>query len=112
MSWRGLLTDRAWPDSSIEQRELAVIGAELIQAPEGTEAMLTQLAADVDAIMTCCTPVTESVVRAAVKCRHIARLGIGLDNIPVSVATERWIRVTNVPDYCVEELADHAMASP
>ncbi len=33
MSWRVLLTDRAWPDSSVEQRELAAVGAELIEAP-------------------------------------------------------------------------------
>ncbi len=110
MSWRVLLTDRAWPDVSIEQRELSTVGAELIEAPDGSESTLTRLAVDVDAIMTCWAPVTEAVIRAAVKCRHIARLGIGLDNIAVSVATERRIRVTNVPDYCVEEVADHAMA--
>ena len=110
MSWRVLLTDRAWPDSSVEQRELATVGAELIEAPDGSEPTLMKLAADVDAIMTCWAPVTEAVVRAAVKCRHIARMGIGLDNIAVSVATEQRIRVTNVPDYCVEEVADHALA--
>lgn len=110
MSWRVLLTDRAWPDSSVEQRELAAVGAELIEAPDGSEATLIRLAVDVDAIMTCWAPVTEEIVRAAVKCRHIARMGIGLDNIAVSVATERRIRVTNVPDYCVEEVADHAIA--
>ena len=110
MSWRVLLTDRAWPDSSVEQRELAAVGAELIEAPDGSEPTLMKLAADVDAIMTCWAPVTEAVVRAAVKCRHIARMGIGLDNIAVAVATERRMRVTNVPDYCVEEVADHALA--
>ena len=92
MSWRVLLTDRAWPDSSVEQRELAAVGAELIEAPDGSESTLTRLAVDVDAIMTCWAPVTEEIVRAAVKCRHIARMGIGLDNIAVSVATERRIR--------------------
>jgi D-3-phosphoglycerate dehydrogenase len=110
MSWRVLLTDRAWPDSSVEQRELAAVGAELIEAPDGSEPTLTKLAADVDAIMTCWAPVTEAVVRAATKCRHIARMGIGLDNIAVATATERKMRVTNVPDYCVEEVADHALA--
>ena len=110
MSWRVLLTDRAWPDSFVEQRELAAVDAELIEAPDGSEATLTRLAVDVDAIMTCWAPVTEAVVRAAVKCRHIARMGIGLDNIAVAAATERRIRVTNVPDYCVEEVADHAIA--
>lgn len=110
MTSRVLLTDRAWPDSSVEQRELAAVGAELIEAPDGSEPTLIRLAVDVDAIMTCWAPVTEAVVRAATKCRHIARLGIGLDNIAVSVATERGIRVTNVPDYCVEEVADHTLA--
>ncbi len=110
MSWRVLLTDRAWPDSSIEQLVLAGIGAELIEAPDGSESTLCRLAVDVDAIMSCWVPVTEAVVRAATKCRHIARMGIGLDNIAVAVATERRIRVTNVPDYCVEEVADHALA--
>ena len=110
MSWRVLLTDRAWPDSSIEQLVLASIGAELIEAPDGSESTLCRLAADVDAIMTCWAPVTEAIVRAATKCRHIARMGIGLDNIAVAVATERRIRVTNVPDYCVEEVADHTLA--
>lgn len=110
MSWRVLLTDRAWPDSSIEQLVLAGIGAELIEAPDSSESTLCRLAVDVDAIMTCWAPVTESIVRAATKCQHIARMGIGLDNIAVAAATERRIRVTNVPDYCVEEVADHTMA--
>lgn len=110
MTWRVLLTDRAWPDSSIEQLVLGSIGAELFEAPDGSESTLCRLAVDVDAIMTCWAPVTEAIVRSAVKCRHIARMGIGLDNIAVAVATERRIRVTNVPDYCVEEVADHTLA--
>lgn len=108
--FRVLLTDRAWPDSSIEQQELSAIGAELVEAPDSHEDTLIRLAADVDAIMTCWAPVTEAVIRRATRCRHIARLGIGLDNIDVAAATERRIRVTNVPDYCVEEVADHTWA--
>jgi len=37
------------------------------------------------------------------------RCGIGVDVIDVDVATERGIWVANVPDYCVEEVADHTM---
>ena len=109
MTSRVLLTDRAWPYCTIEREELAVVGAELIEAPDQAEATLVKLATDVDAILTCWAPVTEAVVRAAKKCRHIGRLGIGLDNIAVSVATELRIPVTNVPDYCVEEVADHTL---
>lgn len=110
MPWRVLLTDRAWPDSDIEQRELAAIGAELIEAADGAEPTLQKLAVDADAIMTCWASVTRAVIAAAPRCQHIARMGIGLDNIDVEFATERGIPVTNVPDYCVEEVADHAIA--
>ena len=40
----------------------------------------------------------------------MARLGIGLDNIDVAHATARGIPVTNVPDYCLIEVAEHALA--
>ncbi len=35
---------------------------------------------------------------------------MGLDNIDVAAATRRGIVVTNVPDYCVQEVAEHALA--
>jgi D-3-phosphoglycerate dehydrogenase len=108
--FRVLLTDRAWPDTDIERGILAAAGAELIEAPDTREATLRALAADADAIAANWAPVTEAVVRAAQKCRVISRTGIGLDNISVATATELKIPVTNVPDYCVGEVADHALA--
>jgi len=44
------------------------------------------------------------------RCRCIVRVGIGYENVDVSAATECGIIVCNVPDYCVEEVADHALA--
>ena len=41
--------------------------------------------------------------------RVVARMGVGLDNIDVAAATDRGVLVTNVPDYCVEEVSDHAV---
>src|SRR5206468_3985471 len=108
--WRVLITDRAWPDCSIEREVLSAIGAEVIEAPDGREETLAALAQDADAIGTCWARVTDAVIRAAPRCRVIARFGIGLDNIAVATATELGIPVTYVPDYCVEEVADHALA--
>jgi D-3-phosphoglycerate dehydrogenase len=54
--------------------------------------------------------VTDAVIRSAPNCRIVARFGIGLDNIAVATATEFRIPVTNVPDYCVSEVADHTVA--
>lgn len=108
---RVLLTDYAWPDLDIEKAILREADAELIVAEQKDSQSLARLAADCDAIMTNWAKVTEEVVSAAAKCKIIARLGIGLDNIDVATATKRGIIVTNVPDYCVIEVAEHALAS-
>ena len=42
--------------------------------------------------------------------RVIATPSVGFDHIDVAAATERGVWVCNVPDYCVEEMADHALA--
>ena len=49
-------------------------------------------------------------MRAAGSCVVIGRYGVGVDNIAVDTATELGIAVTYVPDYCVDEVSDHAMA--
>lgn len=108
--FRVLLTDYAWPDLTIERSLLAAIDAELIVAPNGDEPTLTTLAHEVDAVLTCWARVPRQVIDATSRLRVISRLGIGLDNIDVSHATERGVLVVNVPDYCLDEVAEHALA--
>jgi D-3-phosphoglycerate dehydrogenase / 2-oxoglutarate reductase len=108
--YRVLLTDYAWPDLEIERAVLAEYGAELVVAPDRDLATLIKLARDADAIMTNWSDVPAVLVDAAPRCRIIARLGIGLDNIDVRHATARGIPVTNVPDYCLTEVAEHTIA--
>lgn len=109
MPARVLLTDLPWGNADIEREELAAAGAEVVLAPDTDEATLMKLADGVVAIATCWAQVTRSVLDAAPQCRVVSRLGIGLDNIDVAAATERGMLVTNVPDYCVTEVADHAI---
>lgn len=105
-----LITDYAWPTLAIEEAILSKVEATLVVAERGDEAELVQLAPCADAILTCWQKVTPAVVDAATRCRHISRYGVGLDNIAVDRASEQGIVVTNVPDFCVEEVSDHAMA--
>ena len=105
-----LITDYAWPTLAIEEAILSKVEAKLVVAQRGDEAELVQLAPCADAILTCWQKVTPAVVDAATRCRHISRYGVGLDNIAVDRASEQGIVVTNVPDFCVEEVSDHAMA--
>ncbi len=108
---RVLIADRPWQDLTIEQEILSPQGVEIVDAPpQADEETLVRLAANVQAISVCWAPITAQVIQAASECKIIARTGIGLDNIDIPAATEAGIMVTNVPDYCVTEVADHALA--
>jgi len=63
-----------------------------------------------DAVMVVSQSLSAEAVRSMQKCRVICRLGAGTDKIDVAQATECGIVVANVPDFCVEEQADHAFA--
>ena len=42
--------------------------------------------------------------------RVVATCSVGFDHIDVGAATERGVWVCNVPDYCIEEMADSTLA--
>jgi D-3-phosphoglycerate dehydrogenase / 2-oxoglutarate reductase len=107
-----LVTDHVFGGLGVEHEVLDPLGAELTQAPAADEATLVEHASRADAILVCFAELTRPVIEAAAAngCRIIARYGIGYDNVDLDAATEHGITVTNVPDYCLDEVADHAMA--
>lgn len=64
---------------------------------------------DADAIFAISVSLPEAVINSLRNCKLISRLGNGTDKIAVQRAKERGILVTNVPYFCVPEMADHAM---
>lgn len=109
MSTKVLITDYVWPSTDPERAVLEAAGIELVVAPDTSENALAELAKDVDAIMFCFAQVTAKVLESATKCKIAARYGIGVDNVDIPRATELGIVVTNVPDYCMDEVTDHAL---
>ena len=107
---KALITDHAWPTLDIERDVLGEVGTTIVEARSGDEAELASLAGDVDAILTCWKKVTPAVLDASPECQIVARYGVGLDNIAVEHATGLGIVVTNVPDYCIDEVSEHALA--
>lgn len=109
-----LLTDRAWPDDAAERAVLDAAGIALVSGPAEPAAapVIEGLVARhrPDAILTCWAPVSAAAIAASPALRVVARMGVGLDNIDVAAATSHDVLVTNVPDYCVEEVSDHAVA--
>ena len=55
-------------------------------------------------------PVTADDIARLPNLRVIATPSVGFDHLDVAAATDRGVWVCNVPDYCVEEMADHALA--
>ena len=80
-----------------------------IVAPDSSENTLLELARDVEGIMFCFAEITSQILENASDCKVASRYGIGVDNINISRATELGIIVTNVPDYCIDEVTDHAL---
>ena len=105
-----LITDYTWPNIDAETAILEAAGIEPIVAPDSSVETLARLAADVDAIMFCFAQVPASVLQNAPNCKVASRYGIGVDNLDIAACTELGIVVTNIPDYCIDEVADHVMA--
>tara|TARA_Y100000588_G_scaffold394618_1_gene516085 strand:- start:2867 stop:3880 length:1014 start_codon:yes stop_codon:yes gene_type:complete len=106
-----LITDYLWPNLEVEKSILPTTDFDIIEAPNSSESTLLDLAPGCDAIMTCFAEVTESIITAANdSLKIISRYGIGTDNIAVHTASRFGIPVTNVPDYCQPEVADHTLA--
>ena len=109
-----LQTDFAWSDVSIEREAIEGAGHTLVTGPSepspaaAVEAMVAEH--DPAAIMTCWAVVSAEAIQRPTALRIVQRLGVGLDNIAMEAATARGTWVANVPDYCVEEVSDHAVA--
>lgn len=96
---------------TLEQEVLAPLKCRVVEGPGADDASLIELCREADAVISGSIPrFTETAINGFRKCRIIARGGIGVDNIDVEAAKRRGIAVTNVPDYCIEEVSGHAMA--
>jgi D-3-phosphoglycerate dehydrogenase len=105
-----VLTDQVFPTVDVEREIFSRSGGDLdILSDSSPETIRTQ-AADADAILTTYAAIDADTVAALKRCKVIARYGIGVDNIDLEAARAAGVTVTNVPDYCVEEVADHTMA--
>ncbi len=105
-----VITDFDFGDVDVERQILEPIGAEVIALQSKSEEQLFSSAADCAAMINQYARIGASTIAKMQRCEVIARYGIGVDIVDVEAATEKGIQVTNVRDYCVEEVADHAIA--
>ena len=102
-----VITDDRFGHSAEEQAVFHDV--QLITAGCHTEDQVISACAQADGILLNQAPMTGRVIKNLEKCRVISRYGIGYDNVDVHAAEEEGIWVTNVPGYCTEEVAEHAL---
>jgi D-3-phosphoglycerate dehydrogenase len=105
-----VVTDCTFPDLEIEAAVLRPLGVDLRGGQCRSTATLIPLVADADVVITQFAPVSAPVIAAMTRARAIVRYGVGVDNVDLAAAKVRGIPVCNVPDYCIDEVADHALA--
>lgn len=94
------------PERDVIQEAGHQLSVEECKTPED----VLRTAQDADAMICQYAPITREVLAGLPGCRVVGRYGVGVDNVDVEAATEFGIQVVNVPDFCVEEVADHTMA--
>lgn len=105
------ITDHVTGDIAPETAILEKLGARVTLINCSSVGDLIARAADAHAIMnTYFDPVNAEVMDAMPSLRVIVRYGIGVNTIDVPAARARGIQVANVPDYCLDEVSDHAVA--
>lgn len=109
-AFKVVLTDQVFPTVEVEREMLRAIDAEIEILDDSSHESIARRATDADALLTTYAAIDARLMESLVRCRIIARYGIGVDNIDLDAAKERGIVVTNVPDYCVDEVADHTIA--
>ncbi len=110
LKYRMLMDTHDWDSIEIEKNILNPMGCEVIPLSNSNDDDLLTAIRDADALIPRYLNIQRHHIENMTRCKIIARSGIGVDIVDVQAATEHGIWVTNVPDYCIEEVSDHAVA--
>lgn len=104
------VTDSVFPNLDPATQVLSEIDADLTLAGGSTPEEILAVAREADGLLVTYAKVPAQVIEQLKRCKVIARFGIGVDSVDIDAATRAGIMVTNVPEYCEDEVSDHAIA--
>ena len=93
-----------------EKEEFVRMGAELILAQAQKEDDLIRVCKEADGLLNQYALLTRKVLKSLPKCKVISRYGVGVDSVDLKAATDLGVIVANVPDYCMDEVANQTIA--
>jgi len=104
------IADSPFPSLDPVKEALAKLNPEFRLSKSSSAEDILEVARDADAVIVCYAQITAEIINQLTRCKVIARTGLGVDNIDIPAAKAKNIVVTYVPDYCLHEVSDHAMA--
>jgi D-3-phosphoglycerate dehydrogenase / 2-oxoglutarate reductase len=104
------ITDSPFPSLDPAKKALERLNPEYRMAKSASAEDILAVARDADAVLVTYAKLNGDLLRQLKKCKAIGRFGLGVDNIDLPTAKECGIAVNYVPDYCLREVSDHAMA--
>ena len=104
------VTDSPFPSLDPARAALARVDPELRMAASSSADDILAVAREADAVLVTYAKLPGELLRQLTRCKAIGRFGLGVDNIDIKAAAELGISVTYVPDYCMHEVSDHAIA--
>jgi len=104
------ITDSPFPSLDPAKKALARLDPEYRMAKSPSADDILAVARDADAVLVTFARLPGQLLRQLTRCKAIGRFGLGVDNIDLTAAKELGIAVNYVPDYCLREVSDHAMA--
>src|SRR6185436_11570773 len=104
------ITDSPFPSLDPAKAALAKLDPEYRIAKSPSADDILAVARDADAVLFTYAKLPGELLRQLKRCKAIGRFGLGVDNIDLPAAKELGIAVNYVPDYCLREVSDHAMA--
>ena len=104
------ITDSPFHSLDPAKKALARLEPEYKMAASASADDILAVAHDADAVLVTYAKLPGELLRKLTRCKAIGRFGLGVDNIDLPAAKELGIAVNYVPDYCLREVSDHAMA--
>jgi D-3-phosphoglycerate dehydrogenase / 2-oxoglutarate reductase len=104
------VADSVFPSLDPAKVALSKLNPTIRMSKSGSAEDILAVAKDADAILVTYAKITRDIIGQLTKCKAIGRFGLGVDNIDLVAAKEKGILVNYVPDYCIREVSDHAMA--
>src|SRR6266576_5005073 len=104
------VTDSPFPSLEPAKKALARLDPEYRMAASPSADDILAVARDADAVLVTYAKLPGELLKELTRCKAIGRFGLGVDNIDIAAAAQLGITVTYVPDYCMHEVSDHAMA--